>query len=608
MRKLHNAGTVSKGPPPEIRIELLNEPTILVAGQKSTIHSKGLGRALIFLVLLRGASVSRAEMARLIWPGEVPEVASNRLRVSLTRIKSLLGGAVIANRQSIRLAGVSASVDLWEHEASLLEALDEVEPEHQAELILAQEAAVRAVGWREFAEMDLTGAMKGWDEVCRKALRRVAIVAAGGQDWPAVDLVWQIMRDRGDFDVQVGERFLDAHHARGSLPGALHTVKSAAVAAGIELESEPLRALRKYGQSLHTSEAPETGLQASHAQLLGSALLSRLECHAEALAPLLVTEEVRLQMQSAPVEQIQILDEMQAHLAEDHLAWSELEYARLNAYHTLYNADKVIEISESLLRRDLPASRAAGAWGYYSFSLFIQRRWEDAMHACHEAVRYAELEDSASLRETFLLMEGAYLWHQGKVDEARRIYDSFLERYAGTDDLVLGVTFAVTQGNYGIIELVFGDIEEARRRIDLAYAARKRFNLTRHMPVILSVMGIVYGRTGEVSRGVDFAIEGLKLTYARGSSREAQLNMEWASGLLVLGGLRAEAYAVLRWVDSWRRETQHTRSVCEERFCAMLGLGEFDADPPQLDPGAEYRQVMGFLIKCLRRVQNPAKA
>jgi tetratricopeptide (TPR) repeat protein len=588
----------------EIRVELIPAPSIFVTGHGKSVSPMGLGKVMLFLVFLQGASITRADMARLLWPGEGEDVAANRLRVSLNRVKALVGNALIANRRIVRLAGIGVTVDLWDYETSLIEALDEVDPEHQMVMLSALEGAIRSAHWRSFTELDPAGSLKRWDETCRKSLRRMAEIATKNRDWDSVDLVWQLMRDRGDLDVLLSERYLDAHHARGSLADALQAVRGAAAALGIEPEGEPLRALRTYGQTLQASGAPSTGLQTSHAQLLGSALLSQVGQHAEALAHLLVTEEVRLQMQSAPAEQVQILDEVQACLPNDHAAWAELEYTRLNAYHTLYNANKVIEISESLLKRELPPNRAAGAWGYYSFSLFIHRRWDEAMHACREALRYSELEDADNLRESFLLMEGAYLWHLGEVEEARRIYDSFLERYADTTDLVLGVTHAITHGNYAIIELVFGEISEARRRIDLAYAERKRFNLTRHMPVILSVMGVVYGRTGEVARGIEFAIESLKLTYGRGSTREGQLNMEWACGLLVLGGLRAEARAVMDWVNAWRIQTKHTRSVCEEKFYGSLELQEFDSAPPMLTEGADYRQVMGFLIKCLRRVQK----
>jgi hypothetical protein len=58
------------------------------------------------------------------------------------------------------------------------------------------------------------------------------------------------------------------------------------------------------------------------------------------------------------------------------------------------------------------------------------------------------------------------------------------------------------------------------------------------------------------------------------------------------------------WINLWRIRTLHSRSVSELRYYDSLGLDEFQGGELQISEDEEYRVVMGFLIKLLRRVQE----
>ncbi len=542
-------------------------------------------------------------MARVLWPDEPDEISANRLRVSLNRLRSLLGPGLVTDRHHVRLAGISVTVDLWDEERNLQSALDEVDPNHQLELIKAQADKIRGTAWQEFTDIDLSGSLKTWDGLCRKSIIKLSEVGSAVLAWEFVDLAWELMRARGELDQSVCECYFDSHNSRGTLDEGFKKVRKAARDSEISEGSEVYQALLNYAQRLKEKGPEEGDLQTAHYQLLGSALLSQPAVTASLLAELLAKPEVQFHMQAVPSLYLPILETVLGHLETNSAPWVEIQSARLSAYASMYDSDKVIEISESLIPCDMPAQRRAVLWMNYSFILFQIRRWDDALESIRKAQAIAQESGDHNRFEICRLAEGSYLWHVGEAGSARQIYDKYIEDYSNSDDFIVGVNLVITHANYGVLELVYGDVCRARRHVDLAYAERNRSNIARLMQNLLSLMGVIYGRSGEIDRGVDLAIEGLKLTYPRGSSREGQVNMEWACGLLVLGGLRHEAWSILEWINEWRKRTKHTRSIAEGIFCHSLELQEFEGKTLLIHPQEEYRKVLTFLIKCLRDVQ-----
>ncbi len=592
--------------PPEVSIQLNLDSVIRVAGQSQPMSMRGLGRPLLFLVLLQGASVKRAAMARVLWPAEPEDVAANRLRVSLSRIKAMFGAALVADRTRARLAGVTVHFDLQERLTQLQEALDEVDPQHQLPRLKGFADDLQYVGWREFQSLDSSGLIGDWEHACRLAIAQLMNLAVRIKDWETVDTVWGWMRHRGDLDPKVCERLLDAYSEQENLDQGLRLIRTAAGESGFP-ESGPLfQSLKKYAQSLKEAQQKHVTFQSSHCHLLGSALLGQIERHADSMGALMVLPEVQIHMQSLPGVYVQILDATVAHLEPGSPTWIEVQAARLSAYASLYDDERVFEICRLLFLHEMPPVRASSTWMHYSFGLFQIRRWDEAISSIQQAQNLARQAGEDGRAAICHLTEAAYYWHLGRIEEARRIYDDYLTTHADSQDFTVGINAVICRANYAVIEMVFGDLQQARQHVDLAYGERNRFNISRLLPNLLSLMSVVYARQGEVHQGAEYAVEGLKLTFARNSSREGQLNMEWACGVLAAGGLRAEAWQVMRWVNDWRKRTKHTRSLCEQRYAESLGLQEFEGSKPIFSDQDEYRDVMRYLIRGLRHVQRTA--
>lgn len=588
----------------EIRVELVQNRPPRVRVDDRSVNMRGLGRALIFLVFLRGVKADRTTMARALWPEESEHVASNRLRVTLTRLRSLLGASFEVNRSSVRLIEIDVSCDLWEEERKIREALDEIDLNEQLAMLTSRSTSLRSTSFREVHHLSLDRGLAEWDEICRSAICRTAELAALEGDWNRVDLAWHWMRDRGDLLNPVCERFLDANLARGTLGEGIRIVKRAAQEEQLDQDAKTLRRITLYGQQLQARSNEKGDYDTSHFQTVGNALLSHLDRCANGLAEIMSIPEVQLKFQATPEIYISILEGISGHLAVGEESWVRIQSAKLAAFASLYDYDRVIETCHSLFPHRMAPLQETVAWMHYSFSHFQLRHWEEAFTTITRAQEHALNAADPTRFDICKLAEGSYLWHIGKFELAREIYDQYLEKHANSEDFTAGVNRAICYANYAIIELVFGDLDKAKHYAELAYSERQKFDLSRHLPLLLALLSVIKARDGDLDMAIEHAVESMKLTYQRGSSREGQINMEWICGVMVVVGQREEAWQILTWVNNWRKQTRHVRSVCETRFVESLQLHEFSEHETTFFETHNLRDVMRFQIKCLRRAQT----
>lgn len=590
-----------------IRVELVQSGPVCVHVDGRATNIQGLGRALMFLVFLRGAKAKRATMARSLWPGESDEVSANRLRVTLTRLRSMLGSSIEVDRVSIRLTEVDTWCDLWEEARKIREALDEIDPREQLKKLTCHGASLRSTTWREFQDLVPDNTLSEWDEICSKAIGRVAELAAQESDWHHVDLAWKWMRDRGDLLKSVSELFLDAHFARGTLEEGVKTVRRAGHKAESDRGSAYVQDLMLYAKQLQSRSTEHSDYSTSQAHALGSVLLSRIDQCANGLAGILNIPEIQLSLQSAPGLYISILEKTVQHLEVGDASWMNIQSARIGAHASIYDYEHVIKICNSIFPYDKTPAQETVTWMHYSFSLFQLRRWEEAFSTIARAQQSAKLAEDQNRFDICKLTEGSYLWHVGRFELARDIYDDYIARHSDSNDFIVGVNRATCYANYAIIELVFGELDKAIQYAELAYSERHNFDLTRHLPLLLSLLSVIKARNGDLDIAIEYAVESLKLTYQRGSSREGQINMEWICGVMVVAGQREEAWQVLNWVNDWRKRTSHERSVCEDRFAEGLKLQDFEGTTLIFSKATPLRDVMRFQMRCLRNVPRPVE-
>jgi DNA-binding SARP family transcriptional activator len=120
----------------ETRIQLCGRLKADVEGNHVTPALRGRqGRVLLaYLVLNRGRPVSRDELTAALWPQQPPADPSAALRTQLSRLRSALGTAALAGRDTVELRLPDST---W------------VDVEAAEQAIRAANAAVAASEWRD---------------------------------------------------------------------------------------------------------------------------------------------------------------------------------------------------------------------------------------------------------------------------------------------------------------------------------------------------------------------------------------------------------------------------------------------------------------------------
>lgn len=110
---------------PNLRIELLGEPRLLIDGEEVRIPRMRV-RALAFYLAAEGRSIPRATLAWLLWPDCAADVASRNLSIHLSYLRSALpDGSLVPSRSAAAFAASELSTDIADFERLSTSELEE---------------------------------------------------------------------------------------------------------------------------------------------------------------------------------------------------------------------------------------------------------------------------------------------------------------------------------------------------------------------------------------------------------------------------------------------------------------------------------------------------
>ena len=193
-------------PSGDVRVHTLGRFAVTVAGREVTTSEWGSRRArtlLKRLVVARGWPVTRDELADALWPDESdPDRLGARLSVQLSAVRRVLGGGVVADRQTVALDLTQVSTDL----ETLLGATDDrsVIDAYSGEFLPEERYEDWAAPMREQARSHFTSA----------AHRRLTDVLDAGESAAAIDLA-QALTAADPYDDAAYAALIDAHEFAG---------------------------------------------------------------------------------------------------------------------------------------------------------------------------------------------------------------------------------------------------------------------------------------------------------------------------------------------------------------------------------------------------------
>jgi DNA-binding SARP family transcriptional activator/predicted ATPase len=159
-------GVLANRMPPQLELLLLGKPLIRRDSLPVAAALPAKGQALLFYLAVTGQAHSRSRLAGLFW-GDMPdEVARANLRLTLSRLRKELGGALAASRQEVALrAGYRLDVAEFEQLATLPSSPD---------LTLPTAVALYRADFLTDFELDESLEFESWMLAERARLRQLA--------------------------------------------------------------------------------------------------------------------------------------------------------------------------------------------------------------------------------------------------------------------------------------------------------------------------------------------------------------------------------------------------------------------------------------------------
>ncbi|MBX3097161.1 MAG: hypothetical protein KF812_09885 [Fimbriimonadaceae bacterium] len=515
-----------------------------------------------------GTALSRQELATLLWPEASHDAASNRLRVSLARLKESIGESVlIATKTDLALVEGSVASDLdraKELDRAAHFASDQGEEISLNSQLLAMVDVEYLSGWDSewvIADRDR------WHHIRRDALSRISHASLRAESWEsAAHYAGQIL-DEDEFDTAAWATYLRASAHLGSSDEAiLHfaKVRRSMMEEGLGDFPENLKELARSVRDRPTVQPTSYPAMSSDlSDALVNAVREVLSTNPSAAIPLLLTEEMKKVAINFPEVVVELLDQTFDQTDGESESRYALAEQVLRANSNLYRAPRSASVARWILDTDCGKQLKCTAASLGSFAYFVERDFERAFAMIEEARKLA-IEIGSRVREGAAVSQrGSFLWHQGQFEEALKIYEESMPYYEGSTEMVGILNRLATQANTGFVYYFTEDFESSRQLLESVLAETKVLN---YAPLTM-MAGFYYGydlhRLGDTTTGIRRFHNSLTAAYRAGQNRNIQIGLDIAARFLSDFGQHGSALGLLAACERFRNEDRHTWSVAE---------------------------------------------
>ncbi len=519
----------------------------------------------LFTVLaLLQKPVSRDQLLEWVYPDVPAASARNRLRVTLSNIRTELPGVLCEDDGNVSLNPECLQCDCWEVRALLDETRNTVsaadELDELCAILLSRsswENLVEAGSVAEAFRSELLAATLRGLELCEslKSPTSGAQLAALGLTLdPKVEALWK--------------PYLEFHHQIGSGESAWIELKRMAPTASKHPELEAIYKSIRLGASPSSSNLSkqERDLVMEAFEEVGKrspefclAILASPVCmplsgkYPRAMHSLLAT----------------LTDASQLHDE----AWQRCMARRIGLAAWLNDSDEVIRLCPAVFEASENAIVLRATWNALAVAHALQHNWDEAKHALEKAIEFARGAEDVLGELSAKGNWAHFLMHQGRYKEADALYDETLAAFSVLDTARAKFEHAVGIGNRALIPIYANDLVTARARLELGIEVREAQDQAMQLGLLQAGLAYVKLATGEHADVVQLARRAFLDAFGSDSARNEQITFELlAAGMWHLGD-RFFATEVFDWVNQWRTGSRMLRSPAETDFATRHSLG-----------------------------------
>lgn len=507
--------------------------------------------------------VTRDQLLEWVYPNVPAASARNRLRVTLSNLRTELPGVLCEEEGHVSLNLDTLQCDCWAVRALLDETRNTVstadEFDELSHVLLSRsswEHVLEAGSVAETFRSELLAAtLRGVElsESLKNPSSGVQFATLGLMLDPQVEALWKPYLE---FNHQIGSGESAWMELKRIVPSATKHPELEAVYKSIRSGVSPSKSnLSKQERDLVLEAFEAVGKQSPETCL---AILASPACmplsgkFPRAMHSILATLTDASQLHDEP--------------------WQRCMARRIGLAAWLNDSDEVIRLCPAVLDTSENIIVLRATWNALAVAHALQHNWTEAKHALDQAVEFARKAEDVLGELSALGNWAHFLMHQGKYEEADALYDETLRKFSEIDTPRAKFEHAVGIGNWALVPIYANDLVTARAKLERGIEVREAQEQALQLGLLQAGLAYVKLATGDHTAVVQLARRAFLDAFGSDSARNEQITFELlAAGMWHLGEKRF-ATDVLNWVNDWRRDSRILRSPAEHDFAERHAL------------------------------------
>lgn len=565
----------------KVQVRVMGPFEVRCDGAPVAFPARSAAAVVAYLALCRPRSITRGELAGILWPDTFRDTALGALRTALYRVRHTLSPHdVLAqedDRLFLRLDRVETDLD----EADVRRRQFQIEGLERGSVeILRQEWQIRRgtllEGWDD-------PWVEPWRERARRQADEVAVeLALAYEEFERPEEALRVWRD-------VLERVPNHVEAIRSVVRLEYEVNGAGKAAlfarealaachtdyGLELPMSLQRALRDVRSGLFEPVRPSDHIRKrSELNALANMVTRNLESNAPEALAMIAREVKRPEALEHPRTTLALASTALRLTTGSSVDRLELASQAAHLASLCAEYELAVEWADLVLAATVPEQPIyTTVLGIKGFVEFERRDYRSAERCLDEAIAVLEGQDRP---DDLLLTRGrraGVWWHQGRFDEAEAEYLAVYRRSEGRSDRMGSQLCTFASGNLCFLNVHARRWERAREWGLIARAISVEIAPYRNL--IRAPLGLALTMDGQPEEGVRELSEAIADLYRLRLPRYHQISLDYAAVALHRADKEGVARCVLAANSEYRATIRHVRSMAE----ISLVQGALGVDP-----------------------------
>jgi tetratricopeptide (TPR) repeat protein len=532
-----------------------------------------------------------------MWPGDPYSVSANRLRVSLSKLRSTCPDLVVEDAQGLSLNGSLTSVDVCDVRKAISDLENEVSPIAELTAIEALADQLALLLLPEADDEDLAGAKADWSEEAFSVLKRGFELAWDQGRMDSVRALARAALTHSAYDPEAWGFLLRSSEEPGAAESALQLLaattrrsKEAQVVLDPAIQEEAKRLKRRSSERSSRLLPPEQ-------EFASLVITETLSAQPDLLLPILASPQLLPLAASRPSDADRLLSQVLHASSERGALWERCAARTVGLRAWMDDIPGVLELAPEILRESEEPLFRRAAWNALAVAHSLARRWPEAMDAIHEAGVLAEVMEDPIEKLSTEGNRASFLWLQGRFDEADRLYEKVIADLEKLDSPRSRLEEAVALGNRAFIPVFRGHFDEGRQRIEGALEFRRQRQLDIPSLLLIPCLAALKIRDGENEEAPRLLRSGLSGCFSGHSPRFKQSGLEFGAAALAFLGRTASAVSVWDWTKAWRTASEFPLADAEQLFQEKVLEGSDTSKGLRLPPELSPDQVAAWVVR-----------